>query len=161
MRQQEQEDDADLNELKQKLQKLSKEKPPEDFSELVEHLKQRLEYAEQAIIQAEEVISRERQNRKAVSRELRERTDELRVLVNSEKKKLQDKVHIELELTLQQALREKLKAEEELASLKANIEERNMLVQELDDIIFKLRDDFRTIDKQNGMQMKIIASLED
>jgi hypothetical protein len=33
------------------------------------------------------------------------------VLVNKEKRKLQDKVHEELELTLQQALKEKIAAE--------------------------------------------------
>jgi hypothetical protein len=39
-------------------------------------------------------------NRKAVSRELKAKNEELRQLVNKEKRKLQDKVHDELELTL-------------------------------------------------------------
>lgn len=37
---------------------------------------------------AEEVITRERENRKAVSRELKQKNEELTALVNSEKKKL-------------------------------------------------------------------------
>ena len=77
-------------------------------------MKERIEYAEQAVYTAEEVITRERENRKAVSQELKQKNELLTALVNSEKKKLQDKVHIELEITLQQALREKLAAEEAL-----------------------------------------------
>jgi hypothetical protein len=61
--------------------------------------------------------------------------------VNKEKRKLQDKVHDELELTLQQALREKLAAEEELHRIKSSMEERNMLVEELDLIVLRTRED--------------------
>jgi len=64
-------------------------------------------------------------------------------------------------LTLQQALKEKLYAEEELQKIKAVEEERNMLVEELDSIIFKLKDDFVSTDQTNQMQMKVIASLEE
>lgn len=72
---------------------------------------ERLQEAETAISACEEVISHERQNRKAISKELKARNQELRDIVNAEKKKLQDKVHEELEKTLNQALKEKLKAE--------------------------------------------------
>ena len=36
-----------------------------------------------------------------------------------------------------------------------------MLVEELDSIIFKLRDDFMSTDKTNQMQLKVIESLEE
>lgn len=61
---------------------------------------ERLEAAEHAIVAAEEVISHERANRKAISKKLKAKNAELRVLVDSEKRKLQDKVHDELEITL-------------------------------------------------------------
>lgn len=38
---------------------------------MITHLMARLEYAEDAIVACEEVISRERQNRKAMSKELK------------------------------------------------------------------------------------------
>ena len=52
------------------------------------------------MIASEEVITHERVNRKTISKELKTKNAELRVLVNAEKKKLQDKVHDELEITL-------------------------------------------------------------
>ena len=61
---------------------------------------ERLESAEEAIIASEEVITRERQNRKQISKLLKAKNEELRALVNAEKRKLQDKVHDELEITL-------------------------------------------------------------
>jgi hypothetical protein len=62
---------------------------------------ERLESAEHAIVAAEEVISHERNNRKTISKELKAKNQELRVLVEKEKKQLRDKVHDELEITLQ------------------------------------------------------------
>lgn len=49
---------------------------------------ERLASAEDAIVAAEEVISHERVNRKLISKKLKARNEELRVLVNSEKRKL-------------------------------------------------------------------------
>ena len=49
---------------------------------------------------AEEVITHERQNRKTISKKLKAKNNELRILVEKEKKSLKDKVHDELELTL-------------------------------------------------------------
>ena len=47
---------------------------------------ERLEQAEQAILAAEEVISHERINRKTISKKLKAKNNELRVLVEKEKK---------------------------------------------------------------------------
>ena len=101
MKRQEQEDDRDLQILKEKLQKLQEKQPPKDKDELIHHLMERLESAEHAIVAAEEVISHERNNRKTISKELKAKNQELRVLVEKEKKQLRDKVHDELEITLQ------------------------------------------------------------
>lgn len=79
---------------------LSDRKPPENKDELINHLMARLEYAEDAIVACEEVISHERLNRKTMSKELKQKNAELREIVNKEKRKLQDKVHDELEVTL-------------------------------------------------------------
>jgi chromosome segregation ATPase len=80
---------------------LSEEKPPEDKDALIQHLMERLEKAQDAITVAEEVIEHERQNRKAMSKELKQKNAELREIVEKEKKSLSDKVHEELEKTLQ------------------------------------------------------------
>ena len=99
---QEKEDDEDIKELKQRLKVLSDRKPPENNKdEMINHLMARLEYAEDAIVACEQVITHERLNRKTMSKELKNRNAELRELVNKEKRKLQDKVHDELEITLQ------------------------------------------------------------
>lgn len=89
MNRQEKEDDEDIRELKQRLRVLSERKPPEtNKDEMITHLMARLEYAEDAIVACEEVISHERLNRKTMSRELKQKNAELRELVNKEKKKL-------------------------------------------------------------------------
>lgn len=62
---------------------------------------ERLEQAESAISTAEEVITQERQNRRIISKELKAKNGELRILVEKEKKQLREKVHDELEITLQ------------------------------------------------------------
>lgn len=72
---------------------------------------ERLEKAQDAITVAEEVIEQERKNRKAMSKELKEKNSELRTLVDKEKRSLQTRVHEELEKTLEQALKEKMEAE--------------------------------------------------
>jgi UTP-glucose-1-phosphate uridylyltransferase len=89
-----------LNELKLKLKKLEERQPPKDKDELIDHLMERLEQAEQAIFAAEEVITHERKNRKLISSELKAKNMELRKLVEKEKRSLQDKVHDQLEVTL-------------------------------------------------------------
>lgn len=57
----------------------------------------RLTQGEEAIIAAEEVISHERANRKRLFQELKKSNQDLRQLVEQEKKTLSDKVLAELE----------------------------------------------------------------
>jgi chromosome segregation ATPase len=61
----------------------------------------RLQSAEEAIIAAEEVISHERANRKKLFQEIKKANQDLRVLVEQEKKTISDKVHNELDKHLQ------------------------------------------------------------
>ena len=110
---------------------------------------ERLQEAETAISACEEVISHERQNRKAISKELKARNQELRDIVNAEKKKLQDKVHEELEITLNQALKEKLKAETKYVEALRVMRERDYLVEELDNMFINLRDEHKATEKLN------------
>jgi hypothetical protein len=102
---------------------------------------ERLEQAESAILAAEEVITHERQNRKTISQELKKKNSELRALVEKEKRALKDKVHDELEITLQQALREKLAAEKALKEAEIVMAERNSLFEEIDGTFLALRDE--------------------
>ena len=108
---------------------------------------ERLESAEQAVIACEEVITHERQNRKTISKELKARNAELRELVNKEKRKLQDKVHDELEKTLQQALKEKMNAERKLLKAKTLLRERDMMAEEMDSMYLVLRANFVNTEK--------------
>jgi len=62
---------------------------------------ERLEKAQDAITVAEEVIEHERQNRKAMSKELKQKNMDLREIVDKEKRSLQTRVHEELEKTLE------------------------------------------------------------
>lgn len=82
------------------MKNLKERQPPKDKDELITHLMERLESAEHAVIASEEVISHERQNRKTISKELKQKNNELRILVEKEKRQLKDKVHDELEITL-------------------------------------------------------------
>ena len=58
---------------------------------------ERLDQAEQAIAAAEECMVHEREQRKKLSHELKVKNEELREIVNAEKKTLKEKVHSELE----------------------------------------------------------------
>ena len=107
MKAQEQEDDAELEGLKQKLQNTKNMPRPENKDMMIEYLQTRLESAEEAISTCEEIIEHERANRKEMSQDLKERNATLKALIEKEKKSLSDKVNSELESTLEMAVREK------------------------------------------------------
>lgn len=93
MNKQELEDDADMKALKEKLKKLKETQPASNNKdELIKHLTSRLTQGEEAITAAEEVISHERANRKRLFQELKKANQDLRELVEKEKKTLSDKV---------------------------------------------------------------------
>lgn len=160
-REQEMEDDEDLKKLKEKIKYLKEQKPPEDKDELINHLSERLQSAEEAIFEAEEAISHERSYRKRITQELKDKNAELRQLVENEKKKLSDKIHEELEVTLKQALKEKMAAEDSLAEAKAVMVERDMVFEEVDGLFLTLRDEHKSSAKITADQQKVIEHLEE
>lgn len=89
-------------------------KPPQDKEKMIEYLLERLDLAEQAITETEDCITNERAKQLQLKQELQQKNDDLRKIVEGEKKTLQDKVHIELEQTLNAAIKAKIKAETEL-----------------------------------------------
>ena len=108
MKAQEAEDDADLKELKAKLQAAQAVPRPENKDEMIEYLTKRLEQASAAIALSEEIIARERANRKEMSQDLKERNATLKELIANEKKSLTDKVTDELDATLSMAVKERM-----------------------------------------------------
>ena len=125
MKAQEEEDDADLRELKQKLQAAQAMPKPENKDEMIEYLSKRLENAMAAIATCETIIEHERTNRKEMSQDLKERNVTLRELIDSEKKSLKDKVTTELDATLSLAVRERVQTQELYDATLAELQKRN------------------------------------
>lgn len=96
-----------------KLKKLQETTPPEDKDKLIDYLSERLSTAEDAIKESVDCINNERRRRKDVAKELNERNQELKELVEGEKRTLQDKVHTEIEKSLNQAIQAKIAIEKE------------------------------------------------
>ena len=78
MNAQEAEDDAELEDLKQKLQNTKNMPRPENKDSMIDYLTQRLEAAEEPISTCEEIIEHERANRKELSSDLKERNATLK-----------------------------------------------------------------------------------
>ena len=125
MKAQEEEDDADLRELKQKLQAAQAMPKPENKDEMIEYLTKRLENAMAAISTCETIIQHERTNRKEMSQDLKERNATLRELIDNEKKSLKDKVTTELDATLSLAVRERMQTQELYDGSLAELQKRN------------------------------------
>ena len=125
MKAQEEEDDADLRELKQKLQAAQAMPKPENKDEMIEYLTKRLENAMAAISTCETIIQHERTNRKEMSQDLKERNATLRELIDNEKKSLKDKVTTELDATLSLAVRERMQTQELYDATLAELQKRN------------------------------------
>lgn len=98
------------------------------------------------------------------NKDLQEKNDELRKIVGGEKKTLQDKVHLELEKTLNAAIQAKIKAEDELKAKINECTERDMMCQELDFQALKLRSETREIrvkdEKMEGEAKEMKTELE-
>ena len=125
MKAQEEEDDADLRDLKQKLQAAQAMPKPENKDEMIEYLTKRLENAMAAISTCETIIQHERTNRKEMSQDLKERNATLRELIDNEKKSLKDKVTTELDATLSLAVRERMQTQELYDATLAELQKRN------------------------------------
>lgn len=95
------------------MKKLQDTPPPENTDDLIDYLSERLSIAEDAIKEAVDCVNNERTRRKKLAEELREKNEDLRTLVEAEKKTLQDKVHEEIEKSLNQAIQDKIRIEKE------------------------------------------------
>lgn len=124
-------------------------KPPTDKDGMIEYLIQRLELSESAIYEAEDCITNEKAKRIQLKEELQQKNDALRKIVEGEKKTLQDKVHIELERTLNAAIQAKNKAEQQLKVKTSECNERSNMCEELDLQVALLR---QTTVKMGEMQ---------
>jgi uncharacterized phage infection (PIP) family protein YhgE len=118
-------------------------KPPTDKDDLIKYLMERLDNSEQAIKEADNCITNDRAKRIQLKEELQEKNDDLRKIVEGEKKTLQDKVHEELEKTLNAAIQAKVKAEDELKNKINECKERDMMCQELDMQAMSMRHEVR------------------
>lgn len=136
-------------------------KPPTDAEDMIEYLLARLEVSEAAIIEAENCISNERAKRIQLKEELQEKNDELRKIVEGEKKTLQDKVHIELEKTLNTAVKAKIKAEKELVEKTKESNERDSMCQELDRQVALLRKETVKMKEMEGEAKEMNSELND
>ena len=114
------------------MKKLQDTPPPENKDDLIDYLSERLSIAEDAIKEAVDCVNNERTRRKKLAEELREKNDDLRTLVEGEKRTLQDKVHEEIEKSLNQAIQAKIAIEKERDQLDMSLKERDLLFEELD-----------------------------
>ena len=131
MKAREAEDDADLRELKAKLQSAQAVPRPENKDEMIEYLRKRLENAMAAVAMSETIISHERANRKEMSQDLKERNNTLKELIANEKRSLHEKVSDELDATLSLAVKERMQTQELYSATMAELQRRNSEFDEL------------------------------
>lgn len=111
---QESEDNEDLGELKGKLSALENQEEPWNKDEIIEYMMARLNVAEDAIQTCEGIIQHERDNCRIISDELNEKNASLRQLIEPEKlHSLNDKVDNQIEVHLEDAVRDRLKLKKE------------------------------------------------
>lgn len=104
---------------------------PEGKDQMIDYLAKRLKSAEDAIKMCEEIIRHERNNRKEMSQDLKERNATLRTLLEQEKKSLKEKVDTHLEATLQMAVRERMQTSEKLEATTKQLKAAEQSVTEL------------------------------
>ena len=111
MHAQQKEDDKDLQELKQKLQKAKNMPKPADKDKMIEYLTKRLTCAQDAIVTCEVVINHERDNRKEISQDIKNRNGILKEQIEKDSD-LNDRINGELESILEKAVEEKMQTSE-------------------------------------------------
>lgn len=135
-------------------------KIPTNKDDLIKYLTDRLDWSEQAIQEAENCITNERAKRLQLKEELQQKNDDLRRIVEGEKKTLQDKVHEELEKTLNAAIQAKQKAEKELQAKISECKERDMMCQELDYQAMRMRHDVRETKVKNAQMEEEVKEMK-
>jgi hypothetical protein len=75
------------------------------------------------------VTEHEKLNRKAASKDLKQKIADLRQIVNAEKKSLQDKVQTVMQILLRDALKDKIKADKNLKEQKDILYEKDTRIE--------------------------------
>ena len=161
MKAREAEDDADLRELKAKLQSAQAVPRPENKDEMIEYLRKRLENAMAAVAMSETIISHERANRKEMSQDLKERNNTLKELIANEKRSLHEKVSDELDATLSLAVKERMQTQELYSATLAELQRRNSEFDELSRQYAELSKTSEDQSQQLLKQQQMILRLED
>ena len=80
---------------------------PKDKDKMIEYLMKRLKNAQEAIGTCEQVIQHERDNRKEISQDIKNRNNILKEQIEKDSN-LTDRINAELEATLEKAVQEKM-----------------------------------------------------
>lgn len=81
---------------------------PQSKDEMISFLLMRLQAAEEAVGQSEQIIRKEREYRKTMSQDLKAKNKDLRALVESERVSLADKIQSQMEATLEMAVQDRV-----------------------------------------------------
>jgi hypothetical protein len=88
---------------------------------MISFLVQRLQLAEECIHSSEAILVSERDYRKQVSQSLKNKNDELRNLIEYEKKNLAEKIDNQMERTLENAVKDRIETEQKLRQAEAEL----------------------------------------
>ena len=103
---------------------------PENKEQMIEYLTNRLNAAQIAIEKSEGVIQHERDNRKEISQDLKQRNEALRCLIENQKN-LTDRINTELETTLEMAVREKFQTSQHLNAKQAELRQKKAQLEKV------------------------------
>ena len=117
---------------------------------MIAYLRQRLNAEQSAIATIEEIIQHERDNRKEMSQDIKQRNKVLKTLIDKESN-LDDRINAALEATLEGAFRDKMKMRKDVNAAKEKLESKNGKLDEL-------RKRNATLKKQSGMQEEQIGN---
>jgi chromosome segregation ATPase len=160
MKKQENKDDLDLNALKNQLKALEATPKPEGKDQMIDFLGKRVKSAEDAIKMCEEIIRRERNNRKEMSQDLKERNATLRKILEQEQRSLKEKVDNHLEATLQMAVRERMQTSEKLEATERQLKTVEKTASELQIQVDSLTGQNSAQQKEILEKTEVIAKLQ-
>lgn len=160
MKKQENKDDLDLNALKNQLKALEAMPKPEGKDQMIDFLGKRVKSAEDAIKMCEEIIRRERNNRKEMSQDLKERNATLRKILEQEQRSLKEKVDNHLEATLQMAVRERMQTSEKLEATERQLKTVEKTASELQIQVDSLTGQNSAQQKEILEKTEVIAKLQ-
>lgn len=121
----------------------------------------RLRAAESSIKVCENVIQNERDIRKQTSKQMKDQIIDLQNLVQMEKRSLADKVSSELDVTLKQAVREKVEIKKQLEEVNKDKDKLQHEYDDLVDMYNQLKKNQQQSEDLNDQSQKIIAELEE